>query len=70
MLLGQYFWVVRRGSPATDVFIIHSEGFSNKKLYATKRMVYITEEGPKEDLFYLNTYYLESPIASSVVLPE
>ena len=45
--------VVRRGSPETDAFIMRNEDFPNKELYATKRMVHITEEGPEEDLFYL-----------------
>ena len=53
MLVGQDFGVVRRGIPATDAFIIRHEDFLNKKLYAAKRMVHITEESPKEDLFNL-----------------
>ena len=48
VLVGQYFWVVRRGSPATDPFIKRHEDFPDKELYATKRMVHITEEGPEE----------------------
>ena len=53
VLLEKYFLVVRRGGPATDVFIMRHEYFPNKELYATKRMVHIKKEGPKEDLFYL-----------------
>ena len=51
MLVGQYFWVVRRGGPDSDEFIMRHEDFPNKELYATKRMVHIIEEVPKEDLF-------------------
>ena len=46
VLVGKYFWVVRMGIPATDAFIMRCEDFPNKELYATKRMVYITEEVP------------------------
>ena len=51
VVVGQYFRVVRRGSPETNTFIMRHEYFPNKELYAIKRMVHITEEGPKEDLF-------------------
>ena len=70
VLIGKYFWVVSRGSPATDVFIIRHEDFPNKELYATKRMVHIIEEGPEEDLCYLEIPSLDSPIASAVVPPK
>ena len=53
MLVGKDFWVVRRESPATDAFIMRHEYFPKKELYDTKRMVHITEEGPKEGLFDL-----------------
>ena len=53
LIVGNNFRLVRRGSPATDVFIMRHEDFPNKELYATKRMVHITGEGPKEDLFDL-----------------
>ena len=36
------FWVVNRGSPATDAFIVCHEDLPNKELYSTKRMVHIT----------------------------
>ena len=69
VLLGQDFWLVRRGSPATDTFIMRHEDFPNKELYATKRMVHITEEGHEEDLFDLWRLSLDYYIASAVVLP-
>ena len=69
MVVGQYFRVVRRGSPATDAFIMCHEDFKNKEIYATKRIVNITEEGPKKDVFDLDIPYLDSSIASSVVPP-
>ena len=47
VLVWKGFWVVRRGSPATNVFTMRHEDLPNKELYATKRMVHITEEGPK-----------------------
>ena len=53
MVVGKYFRVVRRGSPETDAFIMRHEYFTNKELYSTKRMVHITEEGPKEETFDL-----------------
>ena len=53
VFVGRYLWVVRRGIPATDAFIMRHEYFPNKELYDTKRMVHITEEGPKEGLFDL-----------------
>ena len=53
MVVGKYFWVVRRGSTVTVAFIMRHKYFPNKELYATKRMVYITEEVPEEDLLYL-----------------
>ena len=62
--------MVRRGSPETDEFIVRHEDFPNKGLYATNRMVHITEEGPKEDLFYLGRPSIDSSIASAVVPPE
>ena len=47
VLVGRNFWVVRRGSPATNAFIMHNGDLPNKELYATKRMVNIKEEGHK-----------------------
>ena len=47
LIVGNNFRLVRRGSPATDVFIMRHEDFPNKELYATKRMVNIKEEGHK-----------------------
>ena len=43
--------VARRGSPATDAFIMTHLDVPNKELYATQSMVQIIEEGPEEDLF-------------------
>ena len=59
VLVGQYFRVVRRGSPATNTFIMRNEDLPNEEVYATKRMVHITEEGPEEDLFDLERYSLD-----------
>ena len=59
MLVGHDFWVLRRGSPGTDAFIMSHKDFPNKELYATKRVVHITEEGPEEDLNYLERSSLE-----------
>ena len=42
VLVGQDFRVVRKGSPATDAFIIRHEDFPNKELYSIRRMVHIT----------------------------
>ena len=70
MLVGKYFWVVSRGSPATELFIMRHEYFPDKELYATKRMVHITEEGTEEDLLDLEIPSLEYSIASVVVPPE
>ena len=70
VLVGQDFRVVMRGSPATDVFIMRHEDIPNKELYATKRMVHITEEGPGEYLFNLERPSLDFSIASAVVPPE
>ena len=67
VLVGKGFWLVRRGVPSTDAFIVRHEDFPNKELYATKKMVNIIEEGPKEDLFDLDRPSLESSIDSSVV---
>ena len=53
VLVGQDFGVVRRGSPATDAFIMRHEDFPNKELYATNSMVHIIEEIPEEELFDL-----------------
>ena len=53
VLVGKYFWVVSKGSPETDTFIMRHEDLPNKELYYTKRMVHITEEGPEEYLFNL-----------------
>ena len=64
------FWVVRRGGPAADAFIMRHGDFPNKELYATKRMVHITEEDPEGDLLDLERPYLDYIIASSVVSPE
>ena len=47
VLVGKYFRVVRRGSPATNAFIMRDEDLPNKELYATKRMAHITEEVPE-----------------------
>ena len=47
MLVGKNVWVLRREGPATNAFIMRHEDFPNKELYATKRMVHITEEGSK-----------------------
>ena len=69
VLVGQDFWMVRRGNPATDAFIRRHEDFPNKELYATNRMVHITEEGPKEELFYLERPSIDSSI-DSVVVPS
>ena len=35
----------------TDVFIMTHPEFPKKELYATQRMVQITEEGPEEEIF-------------------
>ena len=48
VVVGKYFQVVRMMSPVNDTFIRRDEDFPNKELYATKRMVHITEEGPEE----------------------
>ena len=69
MLVGKYFRVVRRGIPATDTFIMRHEYLPKKELYATKRMVHITEEGPEEDLLDLQRHSLDSSISSEVVPP-
>ena len=53
MVVGKYFRMVRRGSTETYVFIMCHEDLSKKELYATKRIVHITEEVPKEDLLDL-----------------
>ena len=45
------------------------EDLPNKELYATKRMVHIIEEVPKEDLFDLDIPFLDSSIDSAVVPP-
>ena len=39
VLVGKYFRVVRRGSPAIEAFITRHENLPNKELYSTKRMV-------------------------------
>ena len=67
VLVGHNFRVVRRGSPETDAFIMCHEYFPKKELYATNMTVYITEEGPEEDLFRLEVPSLDSSIASLVV---
>ena len=59
-----------RGGSATNLFIIRYEEFTKKEPYATKRIVHITEESPKEDLFYLGIHFIDSYIASEVVPPE
>ena len=43
VLVGKYFWVVSRGGPTTDAFIIHNEYSPNKELYAIKGVVHIIE---------------------------
>ena len=70
VLVGKDFWVVRRGGPATDVFIMCHEDLPNKEIYATKRMVHITEDDFEEDLFNLCISSLHSLIDSAVVPPE
>ena len=70
VIVGQDFRVVRRGSSATDKFIMHHEDLPNKELCATKGMVHTTEPPPKEDLFDLERPSLESSIDSEVVPPE
>ena len=70
VLVGQDFRVMRRGSPETNTFIMRHEDPPNKELYSTKRMVNITEEGPKEDLFDLERSSIESSIASELVPSE
>ena len=67
LLVEKDFRVVRRGILATDVFIMRHEYFPNKEIYATKRMVHIIEEGPKEHLFGLERPSLDSSIAPAVV---
>ena len=64
VVVGQHFWVVRRGSPATGAFIMRHEYFSNKELYATKMMLHITEEVTEEDVLYLEQPSPNSSIAS------
>ena len=49
LVVGQYFRVMRRGSPATNAFTMRYEDLPNKEIYATERMVLITEEGPKNN---------------------
>ena len=53
VLVEQDFRVARRGVTATNAFIMCHKYFPNKELYATKRMVHITEEGRTEELFDL-----------------
>ena len=53
VLVGKYFQVARRGSPATNIFIMRNKDIPNKELYDTNKLVNITEEGPEEDLFDL-----------------
>ena len=59
VLVGHNFWVVMRGIADTNAFIMRHEDLPNKELYATKRVVHITEEGPEEDLNYLERSSLE-----------
>ena len=70
VIVGQDFWLVRRGIPATDAFIMRHEDSPNQEICATKRMVHITEEGRTEDLFDLEIPSLDSSIDSAVVPPE
>ena len=70
VLAGQMFRVVRRGSPATNAFIMRHEDLSNKELYTTKRMVHITEEGIGKDLLDLEITFLEYSISLAVFPPE
>ena len=49
---------------------MRQEDVPNKELYATKRMVHITEECPKGKLLYLERTYLVSSIDSAVVALE
>ena len=69
VLVGKYFRVVRRGSPATNAFIMCHEDFLNKKIYATKRMLHTIEEVPKEDFIDLERPYLDVSIASAAESP-
>ena len=69
VLVGGKIRVVRRGIPATNTFIMSHEYLPNKELYATKRMVHITQEGPEEDLFGLEIPYLESSKDSAMIPP-
>ena len=62
--------MVGRGVPLTDSFIMRHEYVPNKELHATKRMVHITEEFPKEDVFDLERPPLDSSVASAAVPPE
>ena len=50
VLVGKDFGVARRGILGTGAFITCHEYLPNKELYDTKRMVHITEEGPKRYL--------------------
>ena len=52
MVVGKYFRVVRRGSPATNAFIMRDEDLPNKELYATKRMIHIKNKALKK-IFYI-----------------
>ena len=70
VVAGKYFWVMRRGSPATYSFNMRHKDLPNKYLYCTKRRVNITEEVPREDLFHLERIHLVSSIDSSVIPPE
>ena len=67
VLVGKDCWLVKRGIPETDAFIMRQEDLPKKELYATKRMVHITEEVTEEDFFYLGIPSLEYSIASTVV---
>ena len=68
--MGKYLWVVMKGIPETDAFIMCHEYFPNKELYSTKGMVNITKEVPEEYLLDLGIPSLDSSIDSAEVPPE
>ena len=61
VVVGKYFRVVMRGSPATDALSMCHEYLPKKELYSTKRMVHIIEEGPKEELLIWRDLPLTPP---------
>ena len=42
---------IRRGSKATEAYLLHHNDFKNVNFYAASRNMAITEEGPSESLF-------------------